>query len=67
MNQRELKALSKVVAYVWDDEEKNLKEALAAGDESAATNHIFREVEVLDRYLLGQQPHVERPAGSRNP
>ena len=50
MNERELDALSKAVAYLWYDEKKDF-EVRRLNGEDLPENHIFRHLEVLDGYL----------------
>ena len=59
MNERELDALSKTVAYLWYDEEKDLEVRRLNGDD-VPEDHIFRPLEVLDGYLEANKAPSER-------
>ena len=57
MNERELEALSKTVAYLWHDEKQNLEEYLNGNN--VPEDHIFRQLEVLDGYLRANKAPAE--------
>ena len=50
MNQHQLEALSKAVAYLWQDEKTDFEARPLNGDD-APKDHIFCQLEVLDGYL----------------
>ena len=68
MTQQELESLKTVIRFLWRDEQKHFEDMLAAGDD--ASDHIFRHLETLDRYLthalatdvppLSDSPQTER-------
>ena len=58
MNQRETEALSNVLAYLRDDERKDLE----ASDQPGG--HIGFELEVLDRYLKASKAPSKAPSGA---
>ena len=54
MNKQELTSLRQVIRYLWRDEQKNFEEC-ELNDGKAPDDHIFRDVETLDRYLTREQ------------
>ena len=58
MSDREMEALSKVVAYLYDDEATSFRATHGDNDEpaAAAAKHIFHDVDVLQGYLRSSGP-----------